>query len=263
MRSSNERCALQPRAIISMSGVFVIFDLDFKDWITFFVEANDETMIFRPAIHTPFSDSWKAYSGIYRSIIPFPRSPPSPPFIVKLRWIHLVYLLSPFVSNRRKRVMRNGGRLSYRISDRRAYMLPAAAALWRKRRRPRFQTRGEFLSGATSMESARSIKSFVGRLDSKIVGGVMGMILQNQDIRNMQTHLWVCEPPWLRFFFSLKETPLRLFCHCVLMGKEFRLERLSRVIEGHPWSESVALLYRHSEGGIIEMSDLWAKRTKF
>jgi hypothetical protein len=57
MRSSNERCALQPRAIISMSGVFVIFDLDFKDWITFFVEANDETMIFRPAIHTPFSDS--------------------------------------------------------------------------------------------------------------------------------------------------------------------------------------------------------------
>jgi len=138
MRSSNERCAWRPRAIISRSGVFVIADLDDKDWITFFVKDADETMVFHTAIHTPFLDSGEVYSGIYRSIMRFP---PAPPLVVKLRWIHLLHLLSPFVPNRRKMVVRNGVSLSCRISDRRAYTLPLAMALRRKRHSPSFKRR--------------------------------------------------------------------------------------------------------------------------
>ena len=70
--------------------------------------------------------------------------------------------------------------MSCRISDRRAYMLPPATALRRKRRRPSFQTRGEFLSDATKSESAEIVKSVVGRLDSKIAGGVMNTNLKNE-----------------------------------------------------------------------------------
>ena len=68
-------------------------------------------------------------------------------------------------------------------------MLPPATALRRKRRGPSFQTRGEFLSDATKIESGEIVKLVVGRLNSEFAEGVMGMIRQNQDIRNMQTHL--------------------------------------------------------------------------
>lgn len=59
-------------------------------------------------------------------------------------------------------------------------MLPPATALRRKRRRPSFQTRGEFLSDATKTESAEIVKSVVGRLDSKIAGGVMNTNFKNE-----------------------------------------------------------------------------------
>jgi hypothetical protein len=45
----------------------------------------------------------------------------------------------------------------------------------------------DFLSHATSMESAQIVKTVVGRPDSKIAGGVMDTNFKNEVIRNMQT----------------------------------------------------------------------------
>lgn len=62
-----------------------------------------------------------------------------------------------------------------------------------------------------------------------------------------------------RHFLLLRETQRRLFRLCVLVSKEFRDERLSRVTGGHHGvtrSFSEALLYRHSERGITEMTNL-------
>jgi len=112
-----------------------------------------------------------------------------------------VHLLSSFVSNRRKRVIRNGGRLSCQISDRRAYTLPLATALRRKRHRPSFQTRGEFLSDATKTESAEIVKSVVGRLDSKIAG-----VVRNEFLK-MRTYA-ICKLK--NEFALLKEKPIFL-----------------------------------------------------
>ena len=52
----------------------------------------------------------------------------------------------------------------------------------------------------------------------------------------------------VEILFLLKETQWRLFRHCVLVGKEFRFERLSRVTEGHPRRGREALAKRSCTG---------------
>ena len=61
----------------------------------------------------------------------------------------------------------------------RAYVLPLATVLSRKRRRPLFRLRRAFLSGVNSKESAENTQAFMKRSHSKIAEGVREVIRQN------------------------------------------------------------------------------------
>jgi len=68
----------------------------------------------------------------------------------------------------------------------RAYTLPPAIALCRKRLRRNFKVIANILSGATQWQALKILERLrIGY--SKIAAGVMEVICQNQDIRNMQT----------------------------------------------------------------------------
>ena len=68
--------------------------------------------------------------------------------------------------------------------SRRAYTLPPAMALCRKRRRPQENV----FVRRDIKESAENTQILVGTCHSKIEGHVMEVIRQNQNIRNMRCH---------------------------------------------------------------------------